>query len=271
MADWLAEAQALEEGRSRKVPHDCGDSPAMIVSHRADGWGAVCFRCDFKAWRPRPAESLSERLARLAQGRRQEAFAERSLALPGPSVHDPQDWPLAARVWLYKAGFSNQDIAVLGVYWCPRIERVVLPVRDAAGALIYWQARTLDPTNDRKYINPSVDKSRLLAKHGRGGLVVLTEDLLSAYKVSRAGVQGWALMGTKLNDHITAEVIRTGLPVAVWLDADAPGRAAARKVGQELRACGVEVRDVVTEKDPKLLSRAEIAATLGVENGEGQH
>ncbi|WP_316886398.1 toprim domain-containing protein [Ralstonia thomasii] len=181
-----------------------------------------------------------------------------------PQVHTPQQWPLEAAVWLYKAGLSNDDIARLGFYWCPRLSRVVMPVYDDAGKCIYWQARTLEPyhVNPRKYLNPAVDKSRLIARYGDGPAIVLTEDILSAYKVSLAGVAGWSLMGTRLNTYTTAQVLTARKPVFVWMDPDEAGQKAAKEIMRTLRAYGVTVQNVVSTKDPKLLSREEISCLL---------
>jgi len=166
-------------------------------------------------------------------------------------------------VWLYKAGISNTEIKALGFYWNPSLQRVVMPVRNPDFSVIYWQARTLDKTNPRKYINPRADKSRLLAKYGNGPLVVLTEDLLSSYKVAtRGNVSGWCLMGTKLSEYVAGELLRERKPVAVWLDPDSAGQTNAAKIVRALRAYGLAVRNVVSNKDPKLLSREEIQTCL---------
>lgn len=256
--DWLERAKAMPEGTTRKVPHDCGPGDCLQINHKADGWAAYCHRCGYRGWIPRPAESLGEKLARLSRAKALESRVEASVELPSPKVLDPQAWPSDARVWLYKAGISNAEIEALGFYWNPSIQRVVIPVRDSHGKPIYWQARTLDKANPRKYLNPRADKSRLVAKYGAGSLIVLTEDILSAYKVSRVGVSGWSLMGTKLSDYVAGDLLRERKPVAVWLDPDTAGQTSAAKILRALRAYGLDVRNLVSSKDPKLLSREEI-------------
>lgn len=186
-----------------------------------------------------------------------------------PSEPDPRKWPSEARVWLYKAGLTNVDIQRLGIYWNPRLERVVIPVRGDAGELLYWQARTLDATNPRKYLNPTVDKRRLVAKFrppaAARPVLVLTEDLLSAYRVAtRGGVNAWSLMGTKLNDHTATQIIRAGGSVYTWLDPDGAGQKGASEIRRALRAFGVAAQNIVSNKDPKLLARDEIVAALAV-------
>ena len=260
---WLQHAQSLPEGGSRKIPHDCGPGDCLHINHKRDGWAAYCHRCAYKGWVPRPAESLTERLARLRRVQAAEEAVAASPALPLPTEKNPSAWPLDARVWLYKAGIANQEIEALGFYWNPRMQRVVLPVRNELGEVVYWQARTLDKTNPRKYLNPHVDKRRLVARYGDGPLIVLTEDLLSAYKVATRGrVSGWCLLGTKISDWIAAELIRSGKPVAVWLDPDKAGQTNAAKIIKQLRAYGIAARNVVSSKDPKLLQREEIACHI---------
>jgi hypothetical protein len=265
MDDWLKFAQSLPEGTHKKYPHHCGPGEPRIVNHKRDGWGWSCFRCpdgQNKGWVPRPAESLTEKLARLQRTKAAEDSVIWDPSLPKPAEYNPQAWPLEARVWLYKAGISNTEIEQLGIYWNSRLARVVLPVRDEAGKLLYWQARTLDKANPRKYLNPHVDKDRLIARYGSGPLLVLTEDLLSAYRVSRAGAEAWSLLGTKITDYIATEIIKADKPVATWLDPDKAGRTNAAKIRRALRAYGVEVRDIQSDKDPKLLTREAIECKL---------
>lgn len=260
--EWLQHAQALHEGGSKKIEHSCGPGDCLHINNKRDGWSAYCHRCAYKGWVPRPAESLTEKLERLRRIQTAENTIAARPELPTPAEYDPRAWPIDARVWLYKAGISNAEIESLGFYWNPRIQRVVIPVRDEAGQVIYWQARSLDATNPKKYLNPRVDKQRLVAKYGRGPAIVLTEDILSAYRVSRAEVEAWSLMGTKITDYIAAGLLLSGKPVAVWLDPDKAGQTNAALILKQLRAYGIDARNVVSSKDPKLLSRGDIACHL---------
>lgn len=260
---WLSVAQSLPEGSTRKVPHDCGPGDCLQINHKRDGWSAYCHRCSYKSFVSRPAETLSQKLDRLKHTQAAERDASFSPSLPMPAEYEPSLWPLAARVWLYKAGMSNVEIKHLGYYWNARIQRVVMPVRDAAGTLLYWQARTLDKTNPRKYLNQrGVDRHSFVARYGTGPIIVLTEDILSSYKVSRAAVEAWPLMGTKLSTTLTAALVEDGRPVTVWLDPDKAGKTAAAKICKTLRAYGVKVNNVVSDTDPKLISREVILCTL---------
>ena len=261
--EWLQHAQALHEGGSRKVPHDCGAGDCLHINHKREGWGAYCHRCSYKRFVPRPAESLSEKIARLKVIQAAERDAALSVSLPMPAEYEPSLWPLDARLLFYRCGISNVELKALGFYWCERIKRVVIVVRDREGGLLYWQARTLDKTNPLKYLNQrGVDKHGFVAKYGTGPVIVLTEDILSSYKVSRAGVEAWPLMGTKLSTHLATELIKDGRPVVVWLDSDKAGRAGNAKVMKALRSYGVRATSIVSERDPKLLSREDIHGRL---------
>lgn len=162
-------------------------------------------------------------------------------------------------MWLYKAALDRTDIAKLGVYLHEPSRRVVVPVFDQ-GSLVYWQARSVDGRQP-KYINPQVNRQRLVAKFGRGDPLVLTEDVLSAYRVGWH-TEAWSLMGTKLTDYIATAILKRGGRVLVWLDPDwqypagkRPGVIAAKKITNQLRSMGVQVERIVSRADPKLLSR----------------
>jgi DNA primase len=92
-----------------------------------------------------------------------------------------------------------------------------------------------------------------------GSFVVptLTEDMLSAIKIGTVA-EGWAVGGTKASDHLIAELLRRKARVNVWLDPDGPGRVGASKLCKQLRSYGLEVRDIVSQRDPKLHTRDEI-------------
>lgn len=172
---------------------------------------------------------------------------------------NPQAWPLRARVWLYKAGFSNDDIEGLGFYYNQRMDRVVMPVR-RDGEVVYWQARGFDKER-AKYMNPNVDRSNLVARFGTGPVLVLTEDVLSAFRVSRV-TEAWALMGTSVPDGVLATLSAESRPVALMLDPDAAGMRARSKLRRQLGAAGVAVHILTPRRDPKLLSTEEIQSCL---------
>lgn len=265
-ASWEPHTRLLPRlGQSGRFTHDCGEGRVLKVSHDAEGFRAWCFRCSEAGFIEHPAPSLSERLARLEAQRNAEARVSSSVELPAPANVDPHagGWPLAARVWLYKAGLSNDDIMRLGAYWHEPTGRVILPVY-SNGKVLYWQGR--DPAWKRgsrslKYINPPVDKSHLCAKYGTGPVIALTEDILSAFRTARA-TEAWSLMGTALAPGVLADLIRDGRPVVVMLDPDSGGQKATDKIMRKLQAIGVPAYAASPHRDPKYLTREELQSCL---------
>jgi len=71
-------------------------------------------------------------------------------------------------------------------------------------------------------------------------------------KVGMVG-EGWAVLGTSVSDAMVAALLKRGTPVNVALDPDPAGRKGAAKICKQLRAYGLNVRDVVMPRDPKLM------------------
>lgn len=276
-ATWLHHAQALSVGRSRRVDHDCGDGRTLKVDHKEKGWGAWCWRCNEKGWVPHPEESLEQRRTRMVAQQQAEDAAQADLTLPDPKTRDPRLWPLMARVWLYKAGMSNEEIMKAGFYYTEKLDRVVLPVAHK-GEIVYWQARGFNPDRP-KYLNPIVDKRKLVARYGEttgphnrqdifdGRAIVLTEDILSGWKVGRS-CRTWSLLGTNFPPGLLPEILAERPEVILWLDPDAAGRKAMSRIQRQLGAYGLNVKRVNSEADPKLLSQEDIIRHLTSTQGD---
>lgn len=252
----IAIADQLTPGQKRRVEHDCGDGNTMIVSRNERGLSYWCHRCHTKGWLP-TERSLAERIAALSEATEWDGTAQQSLELPGPGKFDPQDWPDAPRLWLYKAGFSNDEIRRHGWYWNPRMERVILPVK-VDGKTIYWQGRGFDPGRP-KALNPTVNREGLVAKYGHGDWIALTEDILSAAKVGGVS-EAWALLGTVLSYSTALALSEARRPVLLMLDDDPAGRRGAAEAAKTLNLLGVRSHQVYFGKDPKLVARAVIKA-----------
>jgi DNA primase len=69
-------------------------------------------------------------------------------------------------------------------------------------------------------------------------------------------------MGTKVSPAICAALLQRGTPVNLWLDPDAAGQRAAVKYRRQLQAYGLTVRNIVSQRDPKLHTLDEIRAIL---------
>jgi len=246
-----------------------------LVSFNGKGYHLYDFR-EKQSEVYEPQLTLAERLAIIKQQRDAalEFTASSVLPLAGAMPH-PQDWPLEARVWFYKAGINNDEIAQLGAFWSPGMARVVLPYRTVDHTAA-WIAR--DPVWSKgrhkqgtKYLFP------VGAKRGGGAVFernpttlcgyVITEDALSAYRISRdTNITAIAAQGTSLDrDTVVRIAVKAGLrkvPVFTWLDPDVYGQRGAVTLREQFGNLGVEVRNIVSERDPKLHEPQEIREAL---------
>lgn len=262
---WKRFTEDLEPGRSCRVDHDCGGGRTLSVTNEGSRFKAWCHRCNEGGQIKGPEESLTQKLARIAVLQSADIASRGSTDLPEPRVTTVADWPDLARLWFYRAGLSAADIGRLGAYYHPPTRRVVLPVMQQS-VCRFWQARALERGQVPKYLAPDVEKA--YPKWGESRDVTLTEDILSAYKVGLVG-EGWCMLGTSLPDQLLGDLMRRRCRVNVWLDNDLPplhpvnrGQIAAAKVGAKLRAMGLETRNIVSPRDPKLMTRAEIKELL---------
>ena len=265
--DWLPQAQRKLVGgrRSARGNHSCGDPGSLQISKDGSEWRAYCHRCG-EAGFFREQEAPAQKLERLQKQAVAEHYARRTIELPPCTSDDPATWPEKDKLWFYRMGISPRRMKELGLYWNAEMRRVVLPIYDE-GRVVFWMARSqlVMP----KWIGPVAQKRGLAARYGGGGgYVVLTEDPLSAYKVGLV-CEAWSLLGTKLHARHVIALLRRKCEVIVWLDDDRgrkngsnPGQEAAAEIAAELRAAGIVVHNMKSERDPKYYSQYQIKEML---------
>lgn len=265
---WLDEVKHLKPGGRKRI----GDG--KLVSFNGRGYHLYDFR-EKESEVYEPQLSLAERLAIIAAQRDAALQFTASIALPDrDAMPHPKDWPLDARVWFYRAGISNDEIAQLGAFWSPGMARVVLPYRTLDGTDA-WIARDPAWTKDSalpKYLFPAG------AKRGGGAVwgcdptawgsgFAIVEDALSAYRIGRdAEFTAVAAQGTSLDRdavvRIAVKAFHGKVPVVVWLDPDKYGQLGATKLATQFANLGVTVRNIVSDRDPKLHEPHEIREAL---------
>ena len=256
--DWKEWGKELEPNKSVRVSHSCADDRSMIVSRTESGVSAYCHRCGKVGWLPPAPETTAEKIARIMRQREGDATVGGG-SLPSPQNRDMDSWPEGGKLWLYRAGLSRADVGVLGIYWHEKSDRIVIPVRCADGQLFYV-ARAHQKDRQPKYLAMAPKPRTLYASWGHASSVCLTEDILSAIKIGLAGEEAVCLFGTKISDHIMSRIMsRT---VNVFLDPDPPGQRGAAKIMAQLRAYGVPCRNIVADRDPKLLTRTQLKEIL---------
>lgn len=254
---WLHFAEQLAPGSHGRFDHDCGGGRTLKVWREPDVLSAWCHRCS-DGGRKAVQEPLADRIKRLAAGAQADLSSSVLTDLPEPRVTDPGDWPKALRLWLYRSGLGRAEIGVLGAYYHPDTDRVVVPVLDS-GKAIYWQARS--ETRKPKWIGPVDKPPGLIARWGSASSVTLCEDMLSAFKVG-IDHEGWAILGTSIPDHMIAALMARDCPVNLWCDDDPAGQRSATKYLKQLSAYGVTVRNIRAGADPKRIPLQRIKELL---------
>jgi len=265
--NWIDVAKALPVGGHKKIGHDCGPGLCLVVFHNDNKYSAYCHRCGPQPpeWKPLP--TLAERAAKAKEQETAEALVAADRRPPMPAVYDLDEWPVEARLWLFKAGLSRTEVTQGGFYYHPTTRRVVIPVV-VNGSLVYWQARQIFGSAGAKYLSMPGGREACVPVFGSGQGIVLVEDLLSAYKIQTAGFRSLCLMGTKLLPLLWEFLLHED-DITIWLDPDRAGRDAAGEIRTKLQLVGKACRDVCTKRDPKFHSKAEIARILGVPDGRG--
>jgi hypothetical protein len=157
------------------------------------------------------------------------------------AIGDMDKWPIQAKMWWLSYGLDDKDAKRHLVQWREGSDpRLWL---NAAGTA--WQGRSFDSNPRRKYITIQVTDrlpAMFLSRTSRDCLVIV-EDIVSAYKLQKAGYDAMCLMGTNLR-HIHQLQTQLYKSVFVWLDNDIAGQTASTVVVNKLKLSGIKVRNI---------------------------
>jgi len=262
MDDWLSLAKQLPLGQSVRV-QCCNKNTTCILSSDIQGYRKHCFRCNDTQFKPRGQLSAKEALQR-KRDLMCRIRADGCLSLPEDYT---VDIPEHAASWFLKYGISSTSAVYHDIGYSPKLDRIVLPVYEGAD-LVAMQMRAVSSGQQPKYLNPNGPKtSEALFYTGKrldDGIkpIVVTEDILSAIKISLAGTPAASIMGTTCTDGKAFKIAQKAEQVIVWLDGDQAGRSGARKAVRKLSLYTDDIRVIHTEKDPKEYNRDEIREIL---------
>jgi len=262
MKEWLKLAKELPLGhKSRIACTECGTADkSLIINHSNKSYNAYCFRCGDNPFEMKGELSLAE-LAHIKELNENALKQRLPLSLPEDFT---RDIPLAGRLWLYSGGLTESMWSAYGIGYSPNLERVILPVYkiNTSKELVWYQCRAIHKGQSPKYIQPSDSRDTVLfesAGKETDTRCVVVEDILSAIKVGRTR-KAFSLLGTKITTPQT-NTLSKYKEVTTWLDSDKAGVTGAYSIRKALQLV-TEVRNVVTEKDPKCYSDKEIKEIL---------
>lgn len=237
----------------------CGGNKSAIISHTERGHSFHCFRCGSSEFTKHGVRSIQNIAA-------SKAFAA---TRKGGVVLLPDDFctniPVRFTTWFTKYGISPEYAAEHGFGWSDDMQRIVIPVY-WNGTLLTYQARAVHTGQLPKYLTPSfasAGRGMFLCGNKQTNNVVLTEDILSAMKIGRAGKYAASLMGCEITHERAAWIIKARKSVSIWLDPDNAGQTGARKIARKLELYGIECRNILSEYDPKGHTLDEIREYVG--------
>lgn len=259
MHDWINLAVNLPVGHSRRIKcHACGHADnTLSLTNRGRKYSAHCFACGWSETRDQPQMTPQERL-QLA--RDAEAFEAKPPELPRDFT---LDMDIRGVLWISKGGLHVNDARKFGWGWSDKMRRVVMPVYDN-DSLVAVQARSVISGMKPKYLSQIHSGPRPAFKAGtkNTGQLVLTEDMLSAARVSKV-TDAWSLLGTNLMDAVIEQISNTTYTqVLIWMDNDKAGFKARRTMFKQLGAVGFDVRIIKADKDPKYYTLDQIKGLI---------
>lgn len=257
---WFESVKDLKPGAKRRV----GDG--LLASFNGRAYHLFDFR-EKTSEVYEPQLTLAEKVALLKAQQAADDAATTSQEFPEGMAH-PRDWPVEARVWLHKAGMSNDDIVEeLQAVWSPAMQRVVIPLHMIDGTT-QWIARSIQ--GQPKYLFPKG------MRRGGGAFVrgwglpagrplVVTEDILSAERVAKdTDLDAVSALGTSLDRDAVVKLAGEYSRVIMWLDPDYYGQLGARKIAKDFSALGVKVVNVQSLKDPKNHEPSELRGYIDI-------
>jgi len=267
---WNEIAKNLPCGQNDRADcPSCGEGTntnAAIVNHNPKYYSIHCYACDFNDFESKGVLSLAER-QRINELNEAALRVVRKIELPKDISYDPEDFSREARMWLYKGGLTPSVWKQYSIGYSKMLERVILPVFNATGDLIWFQCRAVLAGQKPKYIQPSGDRSNILFvanKTQSTSRVVVVEDIMSAIRVGLAtfdsNTQVASLLGTKVTSG-QAEYLGQFAICTTWLDGDKAGKRGSYDIRKTigLLTCCDNIR---TEEDPKAYSNKQIQDIL---------
>lgn len=270
MKEWLTIAQNLPVGHNQRIDcPNCGvgtNTNAAIVNHNPKYYSCYCNACGPVDYEPKGELSLAERKHIQELNEAAANMPSKEIKLPEDTTYEHTEFSREAKMWLYKAGLTPTLWRKYRIGYSPKLGRVVLPVNNSNGKLIWYQLRAVYAGQVPKYTQPSAERTHVyFAGKGRRRGAVVVEDVMSAIRVHEAQETYTAvsLLGTKITSS-QSNYLSEFEEVVTWLDGDKAGTTGARNV-RKVVGLLTECRNIRSTNDPKCYSNKEIRSILNVE------
>lgn len=171
------------------------------------------------------------------------------------------------RQYLYRRGVTDNDFIKYNIGYCSTGKyqnRVIIPSYDANNILNYFIARSLDPNAYLKYLNPDVEKDRIIPFENCinwNEPIILCEGVFDALAIRRNVVP---LLGQSISSALLTKIIKNPVPeIYVCLDNEKQALNNALRHCERLLSLGRKVYLVKTlKKDPSETGFVEMTKIL---------
>jgi len=230
----------IDEGHSAKYNHaTChmgqDTRKRFGVKHVDDAYLWHCFNCgDSGYYRSRETVSRIKLMTGILVGA--DAPTKLSEKFKHFSLRDLYKFDIMGQLWLGQYGFNGDMVEEYNIREID--DGIVLPFGGYTELNRGYQLRRYD--KKPKYLTSvplGMSKSHYIRSTDTriGNVLVIVEDLLSAYKLHYAGYSTLCLLGTKLDTGILPDILLDNHSrVVLWLDDDAAGHEGAMKLFKEL-------------------------------------
>lgn len=262
MRTYVDQLSDLPIDKQHSVNHE--DCPAgkdtksrLFIKRRPECYLFYCHHCSQRGY-----YRTDDKLLRVGEAKTVDVESEtesvRELALSLNTLSGTvtvKSWPIEAQLWWLSYGLTQEDATNNLVQWYG--DRLWL---NAGGTA--WQGRSFDPKH-HKYLTVVLNKRMpaIFLSDVSTRKLVIVEDIVSAYKVHKAGYNVMCLMGTTLQSHHTDYATKYS-KIKVWLDNDVAGTLSATIIHKKLNGLVTKGVDYVSFKQPKEASFKEIKELL---------
>lgn len=254
--EWLEAAQRLQVDDKCRIDCSCGTGRTMVVNNYIKHYSAYCFRCNRKEYHYKGQIGLNECTFKDKEVR------QVKIELPEdtiPLIEATGYYASIGRKIMYRCNIMEDLWTKHNIGFSDSLRRVVMPVYDSNN-LIWYQLRATE-ANKIKYLQPSADKNVCYHIKGNKDTIVITEDILSAIKVSQV-TDTLSLLGTKINNK-ALNILSEYKEVVIWLDGDTAGINGSHSIRKSISLLCDNVRQVLTESDPKKYNMEQIREIIG--------
>ena len=178
------------------------------------------------------------------------------------------DYPKKSIDWINKYTLTLSDMLNNGVLWSESEQRLIFPLWNN-DVLLGWQGRYFGIDKDKKkwYGKGYLQEVYHILFNGKVGQasndakqLVLTEDIISAIKVSKLGIPAMPLFGVNIKSRWKLLRILRYQEVIIFLDPDMHTKSLLQSKEGVLQ--GVRNRCILSTKDPKEYSYDELKEIL---------